>query len=385
MTEPIKVLFIDDEAEICDLVSRMLGGDGPLTITSVLSADEASRIIPSEPPDVIVSDYAMPGTDGITLLKDLRKEGNTIPFIILSGRGNERMVIEALNSQADFYLDKGEDIVATIQLLRHFIAQAVGRRRADEAILTYSRHLEELVQDRTRRLVEAQRQAIIGDTAFIIGQDLKEPLEILEQEIKHAQEIAGLIPPAGEGKRCRSNLAKSFATKEEQLQSMKRILRDLQESVRPRKATLHDISFREYYETVIRTYPFPRGTVLSADIPLDAVIKADPALLDRIFFHILNIASDTTPRNGTLSIQTQEYLNQVAILIADREGDDVGTTHLLRPLLSSSPGGKMPGFPVIQHLLAVQGGDIAVSSSPHGGTLIVLRFPRGQLPPARPL
>lgn len=380
MTEPIRVLFVDDEAEVCDLVSRMLGGEGPLTITSALSAEEASRIIQSDPPDVIVSDYAMPGTDGITLLKNLRKEGNTIPFIILSGRGNERMVIEALNSQADFYLDKGEDIVATIQLLRHFIAQAVGRCRADEAILTYSKHLEELVQDRTRRLVEAQRQAIIGDTAFIIGQDLKEPLETLGQEIEHAKEIADMIPHTGEGKRCRTNLAKSFANKEDQLQSMKRILLDLQESVRPRRATLHDIPLREYYETVIRTYPFPRGTVLSADIPPDTVIKADPTLLDRIFFHILNIASDTTPRSGTLSIRTHEYPDKVAILIADREGDDEKTTHLLRPFLSPFPGRSRPGFPVIQHLLAIQGGDIAVSSSPHGGTLIVLRFPTGQGP-----
>ena len=51
----------------------------------------------------------MPGMDGIGFLKRVRASGNTIPFILFTGRGREEVVIQALNEGANFYLQKGGD------------------------------------------------------------------------------------------------------------------------------------------------------------------------------------------------------------------------------------------------------------------------------------
>jgi len=51
----------------------------------------------------------MPETNGIDFLKLIRSRDDPIPFILFTGRGREEVVIEALNSGADFYLQKGGD------------------------------------------------------------------------------------------------------------------------------------------------------------------------------------------------------------------------------------------------------------------------------------
>ena len=55
----------------------------------------------------IISDYEMPHVNGIAFLKALRWWGNTVPFLVFTGKGREEIVIEAFNSGADFYVQKG--------------------------------------------------------------------------------------------------------------------------------------------------------------------------------------------------------------------------------------------------------------------------------------
>jgi DNA-binding response OmpR family regulator len=76
------------------------------------------------PYDVIVADYLMPEMDGIEFLKGLRASGCTIPFIIFTGKGREDVAIEALNSGADFYLQKGGNPRSQFAELGNMIRQA---------------------------------------------------------------------------------------------------------------------------------------------------------------------------------------------------------------------------------------------------------------------
>ena len=84
--------------------------------------------------DAIVSDYQMPGEDGIDFLKSLRSVKNNIPFILFTGKGREEVVIEALNSGADSYLQKGGGSNAQFVELEYKVKEAVRRRRSEEAL-----------------------------------------------------------------------------------------------------------------------------------------------------------------------------------------------------------------------------------------------------------
>ncbi len=87
----------------------------------------ALEILSQRKVDAIVSDYEMPGMDGIIFLKMLRNKGDTTPFIIFTGKGREIVAMEALNFGADFYLQKGGDPSAEFAELRNMIEMAVER------------------------------------------------------------------------------------------------------------------------------------------------------------------------------------------------------------------------------------------------------------------
>jgi len=105
----ISVLYVDDEESLLEIAKIYLEENNKFHIHTANSVREGLEILRTRSFDIIISDYQMPDIDGIMFLKMLRSSGNTTPFIIFTGRGREEIVIEALNSGADFYLQKGGD------------------------------------------------------------------------------------------------------------------------------------------------------------------------------------------------------------------------------------------------------------------------------------
>ena len=84
--------------------------------------------------DVVVSDYQMPDKDGLEFLKELRKKGNTIPFIVFTGKGREEIAMKALNLGAAGYFNKHGEPETVYGELAHGIRQAVERKTAEMEI-----------------------------------------------------------------------------------------------------------------------------------------------------------------------------------------------------------------------------------------------------------
>jgi PAS domain S-box-containing protein len=145
----ISVLYVDDEPALLELTTLFLGRDGDLAIDTALSAKLGLAKLGGMAYDVIVADYLMPGMDGIEFLQELRASGCTIPFIIFTGKGREAVAIEALNSGADFYLQKGGDPKSQFAELGNMIRQAARKRRAEEALRENEQRYRNVVEDQT--------------------------------------------------------------------------------------------------------------------------------------------------------------------------------------------------------------------------------------------
>ncbi len=130
----IEVLYIDDEPDLLELGKRFLQREEDFSVDTVDHSVQALDRIRQQHYDAIVSDYLMPGMDGLTLLKAIRGDGNPVPFIMFTGRGREEVVIEAFSSGASFYLQKGGDPMVQFAELSHKIRQAVEKRRAEERV-----------------------------------------------------------------------------------------------------------------------------------------------------------------------------------------------------------------------------------------------------------
>ncbi len=139
------VLYVDDEPDLLEITRLFLEQSGEFRVGTMTSAEEAlnSQIIPSY--DAIVSDYLMPGMDGIDFLKTVRKQFGDIPFILFTGRGREEVVIDAINNGADFYLQKGGDPQAQFAELAQKIRNAVRRKQAEGSLYDSEKRLSDII------------------------------------------------------------------------------------------------------------------------------------------------------------------------------------------------------------------------------------------------
>jgi PAS domain S-box-containing protein len=129
-----RILVVDDEPALLELTRIYLERSGDLRVETTPSPLQALDLLAATPYDAVVADYEMPEMNGITLLKEVRKQGMETPFIIFSGRGREEVVIEAINNGADFYLQKGGNPSAQFAELRNMILQGIRRRQAETEV-----------------------------------------------------------------------------------------------------------------------------------------------------------------------------------------------------------------------------------------------------------
>ena len=129
----ISLLYVDDEPALLDLCRRFLEQEGDISVITVASAGEALALLASGKFDAIISDYQMPDIDGIAFLRTVRLQLPEMPFILFTG-GREEVVIEAINSGADSYVQKGGDPRAQFKELSHLIRQIVRRRKAENEL-----------------------------------------------------------------------------------------------------------------------------------------------------------------------------------------------------------------------------------------------------------
>lgn len=138
---PIRILYVDDEPDLLIIGRLYLEKTGGFQVDTIESAKTALSRILEEPYDAIISDYQMPVIDGIEFLKKVRESGDTIPFILFTGRGREEVAIQALNEGADYYIQKGGDPKSQFAELAHKVRLAVRQRRL-EASLRDHEHLQ---------------------------------------------------------------------------------------------------------------------------------------------------------------------------------------------------------------------------------------------------
>ena len=112
-----KVLIVEDEQSISNLISMILTANGYDTII-VRSGEEALTMIASHCPDMIVLDLGLPDMDGIEIIKKIRSWSN-LPIIVVSARGEDADKVVALDAGADDYLTKPfsvEELLARIRV-----------------------------------------------------------------------------------------------------------------------------------------------------------------------------------------------------------------------------------------------------------------------------
>lgn len=128
----MRVLVIDDEADVRSVVARALRADGHAVTTAEDLASARARVV--EGADLIVLDLRLPDGFGLELCRELRAQGSTVPILLLTALSQVALRVEGLDAGADDFLAKPFAVAELRARVR-----ALGRRGALPRGLTYAR------------------------------------------------------------------------------------------------------------------------------------------------------------------------------------------------------------------------------------------------------
>lgn len=152
----IKVLIVDDEKPICDLIDMNLTASG-YHCSAVQDGNAALRLIESEVFDLILLDIMLPGVDGYDIMEYIRPLG--IPVIFITARHEVKDRVKGLRLGADDYLVKPFDVVELVARV-----EAVLRRyNKAEQLLSVG---DVTVDVDARRVTKAGRPVVLTNKEF---------------------------------------------------------------------------------------------------------------------------------------------------------------------------------------------------------------------------
>ncbi|MFA5212799.1 MAG: PAS domain S-box protein [Methanoregula sp.] len=207
------VLYIDDEKDLLDLGKIFLEQSGDLHVDTTISVTEALDKLKHRHYDGIISDYQMPRMNGIEVLRYIRSHYKDLPFILFTGKGREEVVIEALNSGADFYIQKGGDPKSQFVELEHKIKNAINRRRIHDELRLSQQQMKNLINflpdatfaiDKDSRVIAWNRtieemtgmpkDAILGNTSYAVALSENEKPLLIDLVMNRDKEIQKYYP-----------------------------------------------------------------------------------------------------------------------------------------------------------------------------------------------
>ncbi len=122
----MRILVAEDDAQLRRQLTDALNGAGYVT-DSAPDGVEAAFLGETEPYDAIVLDLGLPGRDGLSVLRDWRAAGRTMPVLILTARGTWQEKVEGMDAGADDYLAKPFRMEELLARLRALIRRAGGQ------------------------------------------------------------------------------------------------------------------------------------------------------------------------------------------------------------------------------------------------------------------
>lgn len=226
----------------------------------------------------------------------------------------------------------------------------------------------------TNERKETDRLAAIGQTAGMIGHDIRNPLQAITTELYLAKQSIDESPMPPEIK---NPALESLNLVEEQTDYISKIVSDLQDYARPLKPEIKKVELAKLVTSVFQTVRIPNRITLKVDIHGFPTIQTDPTLIRRALTNLVNNGIQAMPDGGVLELIAHKT-GQEAILTVSDTGmgiPDEIKPRLFTPLVTSKAKGQGLGLAVVKRLVEALGGSITFESEAGKGTIFTVTLP----------
>jgi len=233
--------------------------------------------------------------------------------------------------------------------------------------------LRKIIEGQEQKLRASERLSAIGQTAAMVGHDIRNPLQSIVGEVYLAKGIVDSLPD-GEAKK---TLTENIDVIEENLGYIDKIVSDLQDYARPIKPDLMKIDLEKIITVSLKTARIPSNIETSINVKnVDPNLSLDPNLMKRIFINLIINAVQAMPNGGKLAIKASKEADKQLIIVEDTGiGIPEGVkAKLFTPMFTTKSKGQGFGLAVSKRLVEAQGGIIIVESEPGNGARFILEF-----------
>lgn len=283
-----------------------------------------------------------------------------------------------------------EEFTPSVMSLARHIASAMRRvediterRKLEAELERHTEHLEELVEERTEKLQDAERLATIGQVAAAVGHDLRSPLQVVMNELYSVKTKLASLPMSQQKVAMEEGFTRAIGRVEEQIEYMSGIISDLQEVARPVRPQLAETDLPAVVKGALYSTIVPetvRVSIKGGDEPDFPKPMADVAMFKRVFVNMINNAVQAMPHGGSLVIGMSKAPGGVAVSFRDT-GVGISTgdmTRIFQPLFTTKAKGQGLGLSACRRIVEAHGGSITVESQVGLGTTFTVRVPLGK-------
>jgi PAS domain S-box-containing protein len=249
------------------------------------------------------------------------------------------------------------------------------RKQAEARLEEYKNHLEQLVEERTRQLKISERLAGIGQTAGMVGHDIRNPLQAITSDLYLIQkEISENPTCVSEG------ITESITAIEENINYINKIVSDLQDYTKTLKQNLVKTNLKDIINVELAGRKIPNSISVEVEAETNLELKTDQYFLRRILANLITNAVQSMPGGGKLTIASFKEDTKAFICI-----QDTGTgipeevkPNLFKPLFTTKAKGQGLGLAVVKRLVEVLNGTISFESEEGKGTKFIIELPINQ-------
>jgi signal transduction histidine kinase len=373
--KPIKILLIEDNPGDARLIREMLakvrGGTFGLEYANRLST--GLERLAEGGIDVILLDLSLPDSQGFDTFVRAQAQALGVPIVVLTGLTDEALAVQAVQKGAQDYLVKGHvDGYSLTRAIRY----AIERKRTEEALKEYSEQLEEIVEQRTKELRDAQEQLIrterlaaIGQLSASVGHELRNPLGNISNSVYYLNMKLG---DADE------RLRKHLGIMEQEIARSTKIINDLLGFARAKAPDLKEVQINALVKEALSHTPVPKNVMVIAELREDlSPLMADPGQIEQVFINMISNAAQAMTGGGRLEIATRE---EKGFIVTEFKDNGCGipeenVKRIFEPLFTTKVRGIGLGLAVSKRLIEAHRGTIEVISQVGRGTTFSVKLP----------
>ncbi len=293
------------------------------------------------------------------------------------------LIIQPTQSPALFTILFGlliSNVIAAIgayqfQLYRKkLFSEFLKNKEMQQKLEEHTKHLENLVVERTEKLRNAERFAAIGATASMVGHDLRNPLTGISNAV--------YILKRKNGKQLDQTGEQMISIIENNVDYSNKIINDLLDySGKINLEQLRKVTPRMLVDSSLAMINIPQNVSVAKSVEDMPELSIDEVKLKRVCINIIKNALDSMPQGGHLTIKSRVADNTVYLSFNDT-GEGISAEaqkNLFQPLYTTKAKGMGFGLAICQRIAEAHGGKITVQSIPKLGSTFTIELPLKQV------